>query len=67
MIQSVIFPKSKFSVLEAVKWIEEHKYLHTKVDETENFYRFRQHDPIPGVRYYTKTLPNGVELIIATK
>jgi len=62
MIQTILVPKSKFSLSEASIWVSEHKYHSVKVDITEHFYRFRQHSPAGG-RYYTVTLPNGIELV----
>lgn len=63
MLQTILFPKSKFSLQEATIWITEHKYHSVKVDETEHFFRFRQHDPLGSGRYYTHTLRNGIEFI----
>lgn len=64
MVQSVIFPKEKFSISQARKWLKDHHYGGKKVDTTENFYRFRQMKPMKGGRYTTMTLPNGVEIIL---
>ena len=75
-VQSVVFPKSKFKMMEAIRWLASHDLKSSKVDETENTYRFRQQEPpslrvgsseprLTGSRYYTKTLPNGVELVVA--
>lgn len=63
LVQSVVFPKSKFTQREALKWLYEHDYKYHKIDITPNTYRFRQHDPIRD-HYYSKELPNGVILII---
>ena len=65
LTQSIVFPKSKFSQREAIKWLLDHKYHYIKVDITPNTYRFRQHEPSPGMNYYSKTLDNGVILVIA--
>jgi hypothetical protein len=52
-------------MIEAIRWLASHEMKSSKVDETENTYRFRQQEPPSGSRYYTKTLPNGVELVVA--
>jgi hypothetical protein len=67
MLQSIIFPKSKFSLLESIDWLMTNGYKTLKVHETEDFYRFRQAAPLTGGRYRTKTLDNGVELILHYK
>lgn len=64
LVQSIVFPKTKFSQSEALKWLLSHKYNYSKIDITPNTYRFRQHEPSPGASYYSKTLENGVILII---
>jgi hypothetical protein len=60
-VQTVLIPES-WSLKEAKAWLEAHKYKHSKVDITENFYRFRQRPP-GGGKYFTVSLPNGVELV----
>jgi hypothetical protein len=62
MLQTILFPKAHFTKAKAIAWLMEHHHLYTKIDETANFYRFRQQTPHGG-RYYTKTLPNHVELV----
>ena len=64
-VQTVLFPKSKFSIASAVEWLKKHEFKHRDVDLGDKYLRFRQHTPVPGTRYITKTLPNGVELVIA--
>ena len=63
-VQTVLFPKSKFSIASAVEWLSNHHYKHKDVDLGDHYLRFRQHTPVAGTRYITKTLPNGVELVI---
>jgi hypothetical protein len=65
-VQSVVFPKAKFSLVSALKWLREHNMKAEKVDVTPHTFRFRQMVPhFP--RYYTQVLPNGVELVVGTK
>ena len=73
LVQSVVFKKSKYSLEEAKKWLEENKYKDKGVDEKKDFWRFRQLNPMTVKRkgfghYITKPLENsGVELIIVYK
>jgi len=72
-VQSVIFPKEKYSIKEAKKWLKENGLKSPKVDEKTNFYRFRQIDPhyieTEGyTNYITKKMgDSGIEMIIAYK
>lgn len=50
-IQSVIFDKRKFTKEQAKAWLEKAKLDSGKVDETEDSYRFRQHDPGDYTRF----------------
>jgi hypothetical protein len=63
-IQSVLVPKNKFTRSEAIKYIREH-FEFKKIDSTQrkNFYSFRQIDPTPNSKYFTKVLDNGAELV----
>ena len=61
-LQTILFPRSKFTLESAFKWLEAHNHSHKKVDMTDHFIRFRQLPPGFN-KYYTKTLENGVELV----
>ena len=63
-VQSVLVPKL-YPVEKAIDWVVSHGFVARKVDVAENFYRSRQHPPKKTEKYFTKVLPNGVELVIA--
>ena len=66
VIQSVIFNKAKWNIADAKAWLKDHDYKSPKVDETEQFLRFRQTRPLKKYNYSTKKLgKTGIELIIA--
>jgi hypothetical protein len=44
-IQSILFYKKKYSLLDAIDFLMRHNYKIKKLDETKNYYRFRQYDP----------------------
>lgn len=44
-IQTIVFPKEKWTLAEAREWLSEHDLKTPTVDETENSYRFRQEPP----------------------
>jgi len=62
-LQTILFPRPKFTLESAIKWLEAHRHGHRKVDITEHFIRFRQMPPGGFHRFYTKTLDNGIELV----
>jgi len=64
IIQSIILRKDRFTQREAERWIREHNYKLTKPDITRDFYRFRQHTPLPNVHYRTVELGKDGEMII---
>jgi hypothetical protein len=64
-IQSIILKKSKFTQRESEEWIKKHGYKLTRPDVTQHFYRYRQHEPMPNVRYRTVQLGDDGEMIIA--
>jgi hypothetical protein len=63
MLQSIIIPKSKFTKREAIDWIRKHNHHIYKIDITDKFYRFRQREPRAHGKYYTVSLPNGIEML----
>lgn len=72
-IQSVLIDKNKYELINALLYILKNDYKADKIDESENYYRFRQVEPLlldkKGYnRYKTiKGLEDGVKLIIAYK
>jgi hypothetical protein len=44
-IQSLIFPKNKYSITEAKEWASDHGYTAVKVEPTDNTWRIRQFSP----------------------
>jgi hypothetical protein len=63
-VQSVLFPRTDFTIPKAVKWLQDHNYVSYSIDTKPNFFRFRQFYPVPGGRYRTRVLPNGIELVL---
>lgn len=44
-IQTILFPKARWTLQRARAWLSEHDWKSDKLDETDNAYRFRQEDP----------------------
>ena len=64
-LHAVNFPKQGFTLKQSHKWLLKHNYkIPKKVDETINFYRYRQKLPDKRYTYTTQVLPNGVELVL---
>lgn len=68
-IQSVIFPKGSFSKEQARRYLDRNDLKASKLDETDEFFRFRQKDPSRFKRMRTITLPNsgGVKAIVGVR
>ena len=72
IVQSVLFDNSIWSVLDSANWLLNHDYKVLKIDETNNFIRYRQISPAILKRqgytqFKNKKLGNGIKLIIAYK
>lgn len=63
-IIGVHLPKERFSATMAQRWVREHGFRTDKHDTTTNWYRYKQTDSVGFKRVFTKTLPNGVHLIV---
>jgi len=64
MIQSVTFDKHLWTQSQARKYLARHHFKDNGVDETENQYRYRQHEPPKDSKYFIKTLRGGVQYVI---
>ena len=68
--QSVLLDKDYFTKNQAKAWIRKHDFKLTfygkEVEETENFYRFRQMAPgrFKKNRYVAKEIADGVKLVL---
>jgi hypothetical protein len=63
-IQSVLFPRNKYTIAQAKKWLFLHKFKHNKIDATDKFYRFRQRAPKLNHHYFIVKLSSGVEFVL---
>jgi hypothetical protein len=68
-IQSIIFKKDKYSLLNALKWLHEHEYkdnfARKGVDEKDDTWRFRQKHPNENKYVYRfKKINDGIGFII---
>ena len=67
LLHAILFPKSNFSISDAINWLNQNnlKFVHNR--DTTNFHRFRIRETIYGWLFYTKTLNDGVEMIYMYK
>lgn len=64
-VQSVLFPRSEFTIPQARAWLRKHKLkAGGKVHTTDRFHRFRQQPPNPQRKYLMVTLESGVRLVV---
>ena len=45
IVQSIMFDKHRNTLPQAYAWLKKHGYKIKKIDETNNYYRFRQISP----------------------
>ena len=66
LLHAVLFPKNKYSIVDAVNWLNNHNlnFIHNR--DTLNFHRFRIREVIKGWKFYT-IFNNQVELIYMYK
>jgi hypothetical protein len=63
-VQSVVFDKDMFTILQAKKWLKEHGFKYGKVDKKLNTLRFRQMDPLTYKKYRTKKIIPGILFVL---
>lgn len=63
-VQSVMFPKSRWSRSEARAWLREHGYHGLAVDEKPNTLRYRQVDPKRCGMFRTITFGKGIKAVV---
>lgn len=63
-LHTVLVPR-EWGLQIAKEWIKAHDYK-ARHRTTTNFYRFNQVPEIIGAHFYTKILPNDVELVFQT-
>jgi hypothetical protein len=69
-VQSVMLNKKMFTKNKAEKWIEKHDFKKTfyrkGVEETDNYYRFRQMAPsrFEKGKFVTKEISEGIMLVL---
>ena len=64
-IQSILFDKKRWTYQTAFKWLQHHHQRPIKgVHETKHFLRYRIRPPHHFMRFITKKLPDGIDLVI---
>ena len=69
-VQTLIFPKPKFTEASAVSWAKEHGFKTDKVDETGSSFRLRQLDPGRAGPRTFRTIAfgdSGIKAVVAKK
>jgi hypothetical protein len=61
-LQTVLISRNN-TINESKKWLADNHYANSYYRTTTNFRRWMQTPPIAGSTYYSKILPNGVELV----
>lgn len=69
VVQSVLFNKHINTIKQCLQWLQDHNMKHYKVDETENYYRWRQVNPKKNDAYSIKTIDEKrqIKFVIAYK
>lgn len=63
--QTLLFPKSRYSFMDAIRWARKHGYSTKKVTTEGSYIRIRQHEPavcVPGT-FRTKEFGRGIRAI----
>lgn len=55
-VQTIMFDKDHYTLRQARKWLKDNDFKDLKVDETEEYYRFRQLDPSLFVKNSFRTI-----------
>lgn len=63
-IQSVIFNKKYFDKKKAISALINKGFKYNKIDETENYFRFRQFDPSKNKKYFIVKSTTGIKYVI---
>lgn len=66
VVQTILFPKRRFTTAKAKAWAKKHGYRYGKVDVTKNYLRLRQLDPKKVKVRATVTLAKGVLAVIGS-
>lgn len=73
-VQSILFNKKVVPYFDAISYLKENGFKYSKVDETTNYFRFRQFDPERYKKYahdigksvkYTTRVVGPIEFVIA--
>lgn len=67
ILHAILFPKNKFTLNNAKIWLKENNYHYIHNRQTKNIYRFRIKNEIKDYKFYTKILPNNIQLIFMYK
>ena len=66
-IQSILFNKKAYTREKAKEWLSKHNYINKKVDETQNYLRYRQLEPKKRDKYAFISFNKNIKGILKIK
>ena len=67
-VQSITFDRERWTIPAAKKWLRDNgykdKFRGKSADVTPSRYRFRQHDPKRGARYWIRSTKSGIQFVM---
>jgi hypothetical protein len=71
-VQSVLVPRSRYTLAQAKAWVKDHGYIvnypgKTGPHTTADYYRFRQHPPSSSAKYVTIRTENTGGILFVVK
>jgi hypothetical protein len=59
-LQTILIERGRFTLGQAISWIDARGYAREKVELSKDYFHFRQRDPVPGWHAYSKFIEPGV-------
>ena len=64
ILEMIIFNKVEYKIIESKEFLINNNYKYNDVEETKNYYKFRQCEFNVNAKYFSKVIRNNIKMVI---
>ena len=62
-LEMILINKLKYNLEQAIKYLDDNDYKYDNIEETKNYFKFRQLQHNSNVKYYSKVINKDIKMV----
>ena len=62
-LEMILINKLKYNLEQAIKYLDDNDYKYDDIEETKNYFKFRQLQYDSNVKYYSKVINKDIKMV----